>query len=488
MMTLEEFKSHAERFPIVPVGKTILADTLTPVSAYLRLRPESGCSFLFESVEGGERVARYSFIGRNALKVISCCGSVTSVNENGTSHTTNDGFFDVVERMVEGFHQPPLEDLPRFTGGLVGFIGYDAIRFIEEIPRRDDDSLSLPHSMLALFATIIAFDHVKQQVIVIHNVVIDRQVPPEEQFSRAVQDIIAIEQLLAGGQPHSRPFSASPDNIRHETTRDEFRRRVESARKYISEGDIFQVVLSQRFSLDYSGDLFNVYRALRVVNPSPYLYYLDFQGTCVIGSSPEILVRKQNDIVETYPIAGTRPRGKTETEDNSLEQELLADEKERAEHIMLVDLGRNDLGRVCETGSVNVGHVMSVVRYSHVMHLASRVSGKVMEGRTSMDIFRATFPAGTVSGAPKIRAMEIINELEPVNRGIYAGGVGYIDFFGTMDFCITIRTMIGFRGKLFFQAGAGIVADSDPAREYEETVNKARALVEALRMAEGIAR
>jgi len=487
-MTVEEFRNLAQTYNVIPVSKNLLADTLTPVSAYLRLRSGNTSSFLFESVEGGEHFARYSFIGCDPVMMIRCIDKKTTITENGTSRKTDGDFFEIVQSVATRFRQPSLPSLPRFTGGLVGFIGYDAVRFIEKIPGAVSNTINLPDSILGLFTSIIVFDHFKHQIIIIVNELIHSSDDLVLKHHDAQEKILKLESALFNTSTPSRAFHASPDKLTTETSREQFTSIVSKAKQYIHDGDIFQVVLSQRFSTPYSGDTFNAYRALRIVNPSPYLYYLDLDGFTVIGSSPEILVRVEDGVAEVYPIAGTRHRGTTETEDKELEKELLSDEKERAEHVMLVDLGRNDLGRVCEIGSVKVDQLMNIVRYSHVMHIASRVVGTVQRGKSCVDVLKATFPAGTVSGAPKIRAMEIIDELESTRRGIYAGGVGYFDFSGNMDMCIAIRTMFAQNGTIYFQAGAGIVADSIPENEYQETINKARALVEALRMAEGMMR
>jgi anthranilate synthase component 1 len=491
-MTFEEFEQLAKTYNVIPVSKRMLADTLTPVSAYLRLREGASCSFLLESVEGGERFARYSFLGRDPIAILKCKARETRITglrpaaPNGSERTSEENFFDIVNGLVGKYRQPPLPSLPRFRGGLVGFIGYDAIRFIENIPGDARDDIKLDDSILGLFTSVLAFDHLKHEIITIVNVLVDPGIELRRQYEHALKEIFRLESLLAVHEDRPHDFQLLPGPLLEETEKEEYQSIVRKAKQHIEEGDIFQVVLSRRFSAGIKGDAFNAYRSLRVINPSPYLYYLDFDGFKVIGSSPEILVRMENGIAEVYPIAGTRPRGATEQEDKQLEAELLADEKERAEHVMLVDLGRNDLGRVCEVGSVIVDQLMTVVRYSHVMHIASRVVGKVKQGNTCVDVLKAAFPAGTVSGAPKIRAMEIIDELESSRRGLYAGGVGYFDFSGNMDMCIAIRTMFSLDGRIYLQAGAGIVADSDPAREYDETTNKARALVEALRMAEGI--
>ncbi len=498
IMTFEEFKELAEAYNVIPVSERMLADTLTPVSAYLRLREGAACSFLLESVEGGERFARYSFLGRDPIAILKCKEKTTRISEvrpadaTRSERVSDENFFEIINGLVGRYRQPPLPFLPRFRGGLVGFIGYDAIRFIENIPSAAADDIKLDDSILGLYTSVLVFDHLKHEIITIVNVLIEPGSDLRREYEDALKEITRLESLLADRESRPHDFHLLPGQLPgqtiDQTEKDGFEEIVRKAKHYIEEGDIFQVVLSRRFSAGISGDPFNAYRSLRVINPSPYLYYLDFDGFRVIGSSPEILVRMENGIAEVYPIAGTRPRGITEEEDRKLEAELLADEKERAEHVMLVDLGRNDLGRVCEVGSVVVDQLMTVVRYSHVMHIASRVVGKVRQGTTCVDLLKATFPAGTVSGAPKIRAMEIIDELETSRRGLYAGGVGYFDFSGNMDMCIAIRTMFSSNGRIYLQAGAGIVADSDPAREYDETTNKARALVEALQMAEGISR
>jgi len=484
-MNPEDFLKYSSTYSIVPVHKVLMADTLTPVSAYLNLRSETSGSFLFESVEGGERIARYSFIGMDPKLIVSCRGGTTTIQTSTSRSEYREDFFNILSRIISERHAPEIPSLPRFTGGLVGCIGYDAVRFIERIPDSAPSRIDIPDSILGLFTSIIAFDHVKHQVIIIVNVEIDPGSAPEAQYRSAVADIHRLEELLFRTPPAATRFHSTPEGLEHETNEQTFVRSVESAKQHIREGDIFQVVLSQRFSNTFEGDTFNIYRALRVLNPSPYLYYLSFGEIGIIGSSPEILVRVEDGLADVYPIAGTRPRGNTADEDQQLERELMSDEKERAEHVMLVDLGRNDLGRVCKVGSVRVDQFMTVVRYSHVMHIASRVTGSPDAGRNSIDVFRATFPAGTVSGAPKIRAMEIIDELEPSRRGMYAGGIGYLDFSGAVNMCIAIRTMVTVGNRLYFQAGAGIVADSDPQKEYQETINKARVLVDALRLAEG---
>jgi anthranilate synthase component I len=490
-MTLEEFTALAHPGLIVPVTRTLLADELTPVSAYLRIRRNVEGSFLFESVEGGESIARYSFIGCDPATVIVCREGMTSTITGGIETAADGSLFDTLRSITSGWKTAGVEGLPRFTGGLVGYIGYDAVRFIEKLPCSVENRSKVPDAILGLFTTLIIFDHLRHQVTIAAHVTIAETSILRKEYENSCATLDRIQQLLfsqPGEHTPGEQFRTTGEGVSHEISQEEFGRLASAGKEYIGAGDIFQVVLSQRFSVEFDGDPFSVYRALRVINPSPYLYYLDIGGTRVIGSSPEILVRMENGTAEVYPIAGTRWRGATRQEDKELGMELLADAKETAEHVMLVDLGRNDLGRVCLPGSVRVDPFKTIVRYSHVMHIASRVAGQLKEGVGPVDVFMATFPAGTVSGAPKIRAMEIIDELEPSRRSLYAGGVGYFDFTGNMDFCIAIRTMVTSGNRLIFQAGAGIVADSVPEREYEETLNKARALVEAVTMAERITR
>jgi anthranilate synthase component I len=492
-MDFTVFKSLAEHHTIVPVTDTMLADTLTPVSAYIRLRSGAKASFLLESVEGGERFGRYSFIGRDPLFTLRTADNHTTVqyHRSGDSdgripdglHPSGSNFFDAVSSLIGRYTLPDLPDLPRFTGGLVGFIGYDLIRHIENIPETIHNDNNVDDAILGYYPTILAFDHFKQHITFISNVIIDRGKDPYEQYDRAVSEIQALKDSLHSEPSVTGTFTADTSTIASNISKREFEENVRVVKEYIGAGDIFQAVLSQRFGVPYRGDVFNVYRALRVVNPSPYLYFLDNGDSQVIGSSPELLIRKEGDRAETFPIAGTRHRGADDAEDMRLERELLADEKERAEHIMLVDLGRNDIGRVCKPGTVTVKDLMHIVRYSHVMHIASHVAGIIKEGIDAVEVFKAAFPAGTVTGSPKVRAMEIIDELETTRRGIYAGGVGYFDFAGNMDMCIAIRTLYAKNGTLYFQTGAGIVADSDPEKEYEETVNKSNAMREAIGVA-----
>lgn len=460
---------------------------LTPVSVYTRLRKESVSSFLFESVEGNEKIGRYSFIGIQPQVTIQCKNGETEISFGNGKREVRENFFDALEELFRTFSFPKDEQLhlPRFKGGFVGFIGYDTIRFIESLPKRFENDNSVD-ACLSLFTFILAFDHVTQQLHIIHNIVLDDTLSLPHQFSEGTKALMEMEGKIFLNDFFNikkKKFSANVEEMISNISKKEFEENVVRAKEYISAGDVFQVVLSQRFEIPYEGNTFQIYRALRVVNPSPYLYFLDFGETTIIGSSPEILARTENNVAEVYPIAGTRTRGKNDEDDKRIEEELRADEKENAEHIMLVDLGRNDLGKVCEKNSVNVERMKFIVRYSHVMHIASKVVGIIANRKSTVEVFKATFPAGTVSGAPKVRAMEIIDELEKSKRGMYAGAVGYFDFSGAMDTCIAIRTIFASKNKLCIQAGAGIVADSIPEKEFFETVNKAKALVKAIELA-----
>ena len=492
--TFEEFVELARRGTFVPVVKEIIADLLTPVSAFLKIAEHSDYAFLFESVEGGERVARYSFLGKDPFLVLRQRGAVTVLERSGVTTETDEPFVDVLRRLMAEFQSPFVPGLPRFTGGAVGFIGYDASPVFEpalkdawhratwaggapEEPEEDGAGFML-------FDTVLAFDHVKHRILIIANarVTADEDLRALYQFACAKIGFLERELERGLSQPEPR-VEAAPD-MRSNMTREAFEAGVRTIKEGIAAGDIYQAVLSQRFEADVTADPFTIYRALRHVNPSPYMYFTRMGELAIVGSSPEMLVRVEGTHVETHPIAGTRPRGSSEEEDVRLGEELKRNEKERAEHVMLVDLGRNDLGRVCEYGSVRVPQYMSLERYSHVMHLVSTVEGRLADGRDHLDALVACFPAGTVSGAPKIRAMEILTALEPTRRGIYAGAIGYIDFAANLDFCIAIRTITIRNGRARIQAGAGIVADSNPAAEFEETRDKARALMQALAMAE----
>lgn len=483
-MDFEQFKLLSKDYTAIPVYRKLMADVLTPVSLFLNIRKGALYPFLLESVEGGEQLARYSFLGRNPYQLLEFDGSeVTLKKDDGTSDLLDRTYFEALKELTTAYTEPKLPDLPRLTGGAVGYSSYDTVREVEELPGAPKDDLRLPEAVWAFYDEIYAFDHVKQQVIIIKTLFVDKEGDLESLYRDSQESLDAMEKLVYDSALSKDSFSIYPDNLRSNIEQDAFEEMVDTAKKYIYEGDIFQVVLSQRFETDFEGDRFMLYRALRMVNPSPYLFYLDFRNFAFVGSSPEVLVRVQDGTAELLPIAGTRPRGATTEEDLALEEDLKNDPKEIAEHIMLVDLGRNDLSRVCKSGTVKPVRSQVIERYSHVMHIVSDLRGELADDKTAVDALMQSFPAGTVSGAPKIRAMEIIDELEPAKRGPYAGAVGYFDFSGNMDTCIAIRTMIVTEHKVYIQAGAGIVADSDPTKEFEETRNKAGALVEALSVA-----
>ncbi|MEX2600728.1 MAG: anthranilate synthase component I [Balneolaceae bacterium] len=482
-MDFETFRKLAESCNAIPVSRRMLADVMTPVSVFLSIRDDASYPFLLESVEGGEQLARYSFLGRNPYQVLIFDGEEVRLERDGESEQPEGDYFDVLRQLTTAFREPDLPDLPRLTGGAVGFSSYDTVREVEDLPDVPEQDVPLPEAIWAFYDEIIAFDHVKQQLVLMKTVFLDEDTDLEAAWGNANESLKKLEESLKQVQTAASSIELEKEKLSSNITKERFKEMVQKAREYIYEGDIFQVVLSQRFEVPYKGDRFMLYRALRMVNPSPYLFYLDFDGFSLIGSSPEVLVRVQHEKAQLLPIAGTRPRGKTQEEDLAFEEDLKNDPKEVAEHIMLVDLGRNDLSRVCEAGSVVLERNQVIERYSHVMHIVSDVSGTLQPGMSSVDALMQCFPAGTVSGAPKIRAMEIIDEMEPTKRGPYAGAVGYFDFSGNMDTCIAIRTMVATDDRIFIQAGAGIVADSDPEMEYEETRNKAGALVEALGLA-----
>jgi anthranilate synthase component 1 len=482
-MELEKFKNLAEDYTAIPVYRRLMADVLTPVSLFLSLRKNGRYPFLLESVEGGEQVARYSFLGRDPYQVLQYDGHEVTLQEEDGKKVLAQSYFESLRELTTQHNEPILPDLPRLTGGAVGFSSYDTVREIELLGNTPEDDLDIPEAIWAFYDEIFAFDHVKQQVIIIKTVFIDEVSSVDELFTNAQNRLDEMEERVYQPERSTDSFSIDPDKLSSNIAQPDFEQIVKRAKEYIYEGDIFQVVLSQRFETDFKGDRFMLYRALRMVNPSPYLFFLDFDDFALVGSSPEVLVRVQDGTAQLLPIAGTRPRGKTPEEDLELEQDLKNDPKEIAEHVMLVDLGRNDLSRVCKPGTVKPVREQVIERYSHVMHIVSDVKGQLADDQTSVDALMQCFPAGTVSGAPKIRAMEIIDELEPTKRGPYAGAVGYFDFSGNMDTCIVIRTMLVTNSKVYIQAGAGIVADSDPEKEFIETKNKADALVEALSVA-----
>ncbi len=480
------FKKLAAQAGLVPVAREIVADLDTPLTVYAKLVAEESHGFLFESLEGGKKWGRYSFIGFDPLMTVTSKGDRIEIRRGESVEERQGNPLEEFKKLLASFRAHQADYLPRFFGGLVGYLGYDMVRFVERLPEVNPD-LPLPDSSFMVPRLVLIHDNFKQSIQIVNCVEINPGDDPEELYLQAqakIDEVVArLRQPLPydlidshnGGSRHE--FSSNMD----EST---FQDMVRRAKEYIVAGDIIQVVLSQRFHTETEMSPFTLYRALRRINPSPYLFFLKLGDIVQIGSSPEILVRLENDEIELRPIAGTRKRGSTKEEDLALEEELLADAKERAEHLMLVDLGRNDAGRVAQYSSVEVRDLMIVERYSHVMHIVSGVHGLLAEGRDQFDVLAACFPAGTVSGAPKIRAMEIIEELEPERRGPYAGSVGYFGFSGNMDFCITIRTFVMSGRNLWLQAGAGIVADSDPQKEYEETLNKAKGLRRAVELAE----
>jgi len=481
--SFEEFKELSRRGTFVPVVKEIVADLLTPVSAFLKIAEHADYAFLLESVEGGEQVARYSFLGKDPFLIVRARGGKVLIDRAGETTESDKSFTATIRELMAGFHSPFVPGLPRFTGGAVGYLGYDAAAWFEPVELqaagREDDEAGF-----MLFDTVLAFDHVRHRILIIANARISGDEDLESLYQFACAKVEFVERELERALSKTVPPSGRPLEVTSNVTREEFEARVKTAKEYIAAGDIYQVVLSQRFEAAIDADPFTVYRALRHVNPSPYMYFLRVGGRSIVGSSPEMLVRVEGRQVQTHPIAGTRPRGRTEEEDVRLGEELKRNEKERAEHVMLVDLGRNDIGRVAKYGTVRVPTYMTLERYSHVMHLVSVVEGKLDDQHDRLDALVACFPAGTVSGAPKVRAMEIIAELEDSRRGVYAGAVGYLDFAGNLDFCITIRTVLIENGRAYVQAGAGIVADSNPTAEYEETKDKARAVLRALELAQ----
>jgi anthranilate synthase component 1 len=505
--TLKEFVSLAKEHTLVPVCRVITADLETPVSAFLRAAwPEREC-FLLESVEGGEQVGRYTFIGLQPFKRIVARGRGIAITEGRKTRRMEGNVFEVLRDALGGHKPARLQGLPPFTAGAVGFFAYDAVRQVEKLPEQAADELGIPDACLLFFDEVLAFDHVRKEIWLVETADV-RGGKPAEAYAKAVKRLAKLEKRLAQALPKIAPSRTKGKlKVKYRTSKKAYLAAVERTKEYIAAGDIFQAVLSQRFDVEPGVDSFQVYRALRAVNPSPYMYFLRFapEGPLggaadmaktasknknapaapieIAGSSPELLVRVHKDRVEYRPIAGTRPRGATEKEDQRLADEMLNDQKERAEHVMLVDLGRNDVGRVSQFGSVKVDRLMFVERYSHVMHIVSTIEGRLKPELTAVDALRACFPAGTLSGAPKVRAMEIIEELEPSRRGTYGGAVLYADFSGNLDSCIAIRSMLAIGGKGYVQAGAGIVADSVPELEHQESINKAQAVIRAIERA-----
>lgn len=482
---LDEFVKAARHHPVVPLTVKLLADRETAVSAYEKLVGDR-TGFLFESVEGADRWARWSFLGWDPVfTVMARDGSVWA--DGAAPELPAGDPLRVLAALLDRYATPPVAGLPPLHSGAVGYLGYDCVRYIERLPNRPVDDRGLPEMMWQFVGSLAAFDRFEQTITLVRNVFVGED--PAGQYREASRNLEAAVERLGGGRAYAprSGFEEPGDWSEPASTLDRtaFERAVRAAQDYIERGDAFQVVVSQRLETPYEGDPFAVYRALRLLNPSPYLFYVHHPEVTVVGSSPELMTRVRDGRIFSRPIAGTRPRGSNDPEDLALEAELRADPKERAEHVMLIDLARNDLGRVAEFGSVQVDELMTVERYSHVMHLVSAVSGRLRTGVTPLEVIRAVFPHGTVSGAPKVRAMEIIDELEPVARGPYAGAVGYLDFSGNIDTAICLRTVVIAGRRAWVQAGAGVVADSDPAREYEETMDKAAAALSALRRSAG---
>jgi len=492
----EEVRELSANYNVIPVAHQFFDDTETPVSAFLKLRQAAGC-FLLESADQGLRLGRYSFVGIQAWESVRLKDGVVTVRRAGVD-TEQDlsghggDPFAFMEQHLSGYRGPALPDLPPFVGGAVGYFGYDCVRHVEHLPAAPPDDLGLPDMAFLLTDVIVAFDHLRHTITLLTNIFSDEEPDLDAAYESALERLKDVKARLRAPIPPPKwsldraktsKRKAGADDVRSAFERESFLAGVERIREYIYAGDAFQVVLSQRFDREVGVSGFSIYRGLRAVNPSPYMYYMSFRDFEVVGSSPEPLVTVTGGRAETRPIAGTRPRGATPTEDEALAEEMLADEKERAEHLMLVDLGRNDLGRVCRAGTVETAEFMAVERYSHVMHLVTSVVGELDEGVGATDALRAVFPAGTVSGAPKVRAMEIIDELEPTRRGPYAGAIGYLSYSGDLDSCIYIRTILVREGRAYVQAGAGIVADSVPEGEFTETENKARAMFRAIELA-----
>jgi anthranilate synthase component 1 len=479
----QTFKQLCRKGNLIPVYTEIPADVETPVSAFLKVAGKAKRAFLLESVEGGENMARYSFLGAEPVETVAIRGGVVEhTHDNKTRILSHGGDpLTAIRGLLQRYRPVALPGLPRFHGGLVGYFAYDLVRYFERLPDRNPDELGLPEALLVFTDNLLVFDHVKHVIKIVSNVHVTGS--PEQAYEKAIKQIRRLEALLTKPLPASEKPKIGKVKLKSNTTQERFLDNVRKAKEYIRAGDIFQVQISQRLSGTAPAKPFDVYRALRTVNPSPYMYYLRFPECELIGSSPEMLVRLEGPVVSTRPIAGTVRRGETEAADRRQEEKLLADPKERAEHIMLVDLGRNDVGRVSRYGSVHVPELMVIERYSHVMHIVSHVQGVLAPGKDQFDVLSAAFPAGTVTGSPKIRAMEIIEELETSRRGPYAGSVGNFDYCGNLDTAIIIRTMVYIKGTYHLQAAAGIVADSKPEKEYQETLNKMQALIKALELA-----
>jgi len=500
LTTFEEFVDLAKRATFVPVVKELVADLLTPVSAFLKVAEHSDYAFLLESVEGGEHVGRYSFLGKDPFLILRGQNGRTVMERAGVTTDSDKPFIQTLRELMNSFQSPFVPGLPRFTGGAVGYLGYDTAAWFEPTAARPSTSLGAALSNVEgrtdgsrpvgddagfmVFDTVLAFDHVQHRILLIANARISPDEDLRSLYQFACAKIEFLERELERALSLKRQANTEPLTLAPNMSQEVYESIVKRAKDYIAAGDIYQVVLSRRFETELSVDAFTVYRALRHVNPSPYMFFIRMGERSIVGASPEMLVRVEGRHAVTHPIAGTRPRGKTDEEDMRLAEELKRNEKERAEHVMLVDLGRNDIGRVCDYGTVRVPTFMTLERYSHVMHMVSVVEGQLADGNDRLDALVSCFPAGTVSGAPKVRAMQIINELEPTRRGLYAGAVGYLDFAGNLDFCIAIRSILLEGGKAYIQSGGGIVADSNPTAEYEETRDKARAMIRALEIAQ----
>ena len=482
-----EFEKLAQKGNLIPVYREILADVETPVSVLMKLRKKDHV-FLLESVEGGEKWGCYSFLGTDASVVFRVQGDRVIIDEKGnvtTRHHHGDPL-NFLRELLNRYKPVAVPGLPRFYGGAVGYLGYEMVRYFEELPPSPPDDLNLDDAVFIISDSLMIFDNVRHTIKVVACTFTEDEGSLEAGYAASCRKIEEMIEIISASASHKIAAATEGDvNFQSNMTSLQYKDAIEKAKQYIAAGDIIQVVLSQRFETEYLNSPIDLYRALRFINPSPYLFFLKMDDLTLIGSSPEVMVRKEDDTMELRPIAGTRPRGKTEQEDRALSDELLSDEKERAEHVMLVDLGRNDLGRVAQTGSVQVNQFMMVEKYSHVMHLVSNVRAQLTKGKDAFDVLSATFPAGTLTGAPKVRAMQIISELEKVKRGPYGGAVGYFSFSGNMDFCITIRTMILKNGRIYVQAGAGIVYDSIPESEHQESLNKARGMLQAIKLAAG---
>jgi len=488
--SFDEFAALARGASLVPVYRQLIGDMLTPVSAFCKVQ-EGDWAFLFESVIGGERLGRYSFVGSGPFLRFQAFGNKVQLQSAGSRRVEEFEHSDplrLLEETLAKYRAPHVPGLPRFTGGAVGYAGYDAVRYVEHLPNAPTDDRQLPDLCFAFYDRMVIFDHINKTIAAVAHAHVDGN-DLERSYQEACGRVDRLVERLQQGVADLQLTDVAPAGevklpYRSNFATGEYEKAVEKCKEYIKAGDAFQVVLSQRLQTETRARPFDIYRTLRVINPSPFMFYLKAGPLTLVGSSPEIMVRVEGDQVTIRPLAGTRRRGKSEAEDDRLAAELLADPKERAEHIMLVDLGRNDVGRVARYGTVQIADVMSVERYSHVMHICSNVTGRLKPGTSAFDALRACLPAGTLSGAPKVRAMEIIDELEPHRRGPYGGAVGYVDFSGNMDTCIALRTLVLLGQTAYLQAGAGIVADSEPEKEREETLNKAMGLLRALEMAE----